>query len=165
MLKNNKGFTLIELLVTIIILGLISTVSIVTITSYYEKSKEKANESFSKQLKNHIEDYIALRGSKHFSSQSTVEAKEKCYKDIDGVEKCDSVTLYHATSNPPTVEDIEGYTNKKIINPSNNIECTNDNINISLYRDSDYVYCFKVEAIGTTSCINASIDTCESLYK
>ena len=61
---NNKGFTLIELLATIIILGIVSTVTIVSVISYYEKSKEKAVSAFEKNIEDYVESYNAMYGSK-----------------------------------------------------------------------------------------------------
>ena len=42
-MKNKKGFTLIELLATIVIIGVVLAISIVGVTSYLNKSEEKAN--------------------------------------------------------------------------------------------------------------------------
>ncbi len=37
---NNKGFTMIELLVTIALLAIVSTISVISITAFVNKSKE-----------------------------------------------------------------------------------------------------------------------------
>lgn len=161
---NKKGFTLIELLATIVILGLIFSVTSVTIVSYYEKSKEKSSDAFIKQLEGYIDSYITLYSS-NFNFSSSGESKNKCHTNISGTETCNSVKLYSVTNNP-NIETIEEYlSNKEFINPSSSVRCNTDNTKLSIYRDSDYVYCFKLEKINETSCIDDTVNTCNRIYK
>lgn len=160
---NNKGFTLVELLATIAILAIISTITIVAVVSYYQKSKEESEEIFYNQLENYVEDYISLYGST-LSYNTTGTLKQKCYTSTTGTEVCNNVTLFSATSNPGIVTIANNFVNKDLINPSTEVECTNSNIKVSVYRDTDFVYCFKIEKKTTTSCISKTIDTCTNLY-
>lgn len=171
---NNKGFSLIELLATIIILGILGAVGSVSYINYLEKSQEKAKEAFVKQLENSVEDYISMYGTSEliFNNNGT---KEKCYIEVNGpdnnVEVCDEVNYYSASNNPEFGTIVTYVSDKDFVNPVTKIPCTDDNLNIEIYRDSDYVYCFKVKPNGTESCIDKpavgdyAIDTCKNLYK
>lgn len=165
---NRKGFTLVELLATIVILGLLTTVTITTVTSYYEKSKTKSEEAFRKQLTKTIESYITLEGSsKTYASYGTYY---KCRNSGDGT-VCDATSLSYATTTLDEVNDAKLTNNNNFTNPSNEQEC-NPSTPITIYRDSDYVYCFVAEFDCLTEVddpdplkkITKKISTCENLY-
>ena len=61
---NNKGFTLIEVISVVIILGIIVSLVIPSLFGYFDTTKEKSEEIFSKQLSKIIDDYVSLEGSK-----------------------------------------------------------------------------------------------------
>lgn len=163
---NKKGFTLVELLATIIILGLLTTVTITTVTSYYGKSKTKSEEAFRKQLTKTIESYITLNGSsKTYTSKGTYY---KCHASGDGT-KCDATSLSEATTTLGAVKGDNLTNNNNFTNPGNDQECLDDT-SITIYRDSDYVYCFVAkfdcltEDKDSDPKITKEISTCENLY-
>jgi len=160
---NNKGFTLVELLATIVILGIISTVTIVTVTEYYQRSKEKAEEAFYKQLEGYVYDYITLSGSKLAYVNSGYTNLQKCYKDGED-EICENTTLKKASDNFQLGTLIESVVSKDVLNPKTDVKCTDSNTTLNIYRDSDYVYCFSIKPNGN-SCISETISTCENIYK
>ena len=175
---NNKGFTLVELLATIVILGLVTSFVFVTVTDYYSASKDKSEEVFYKQIESYMEDYIALDGSKekNYKNYGTVR-KHYCEMfegDTCKEEVYEEVTL--EVSNSFKIETVAGeIVDGKLINPKTEVECTNDNTNITVYRDSDFVYCYIIKPNGT-SCLSEYTDendktkqkvinTCKGLYK
>lgn len=174
---NKKGFTLIELLATVVILAVVSSVTIVAVTSYYKKGREKAEEIFVEQLKDYVKDYISLYGSSHNFSESLGE-KNKCYKTIegDGYNCNNKVILYRDPSSKDLDNIMENMTNKDILNPNTKASCT-EHDKVTLYRDSDYVYCFVIEANSVDTCVpridslydetsgKYKIDTCSEIYK
>lgn len=163
MIKNSKGFTLIELLATIVILALISTVTVVSVTGSYQKSKEKAEEAFVHQIENHGADYISLYGSG--LEYNNYGKYKKCYKNYDGVDSCDDVDVVKTKEDEVGIRDIsDSVANKEFVNPSTEEQCTNDNTKLTIYRDSDFVYCFTLEPVGDNSCISDKIDTCSGIY-
>lgn len=165
---SNKGFTLVELLATIVILGILSGVTIVSVTSYYKKSQEKAETAFIKQLENYIEDYISQYGSKLKIDTINGENKNKCYIKIEEntqEEVCNTITLYPIINDPNITDINNNITNKDLINPATKEKCTDDNVKIEIFKDTDYVYCFTIEASNQPSCISDKIDTCAGLYK
>lgn len=56
---NNKGFTLIELLAVIVLLGVITSITIVAVNASYKKAKEKGEEVFVSNVVKAAESYIA----------------------------------------------------------------------------------------------------------
>lgn len=158
---NNKGFTLIELLATMAILGIISTVTIVSITSYYKKSEEKAVSAFEKNITDYVDSYISLYGSKEiYTSYNSGSIYKKCYKIIENsieTEKCNETKLSYTTIKFNKMYE-KNITNNDVINPSTNVKCEEEDIKI--YKDSDYVYCFLLEG----ACTN-KINTCKNKYK
>ena len=162
---NKKGFTLVELLATIALLAIIGAISFVSITAFYEKSKEKSNEAFKKQIKTYVDDYISLYSST-LKFSTTGDKKNKCYQESEGVDVCDEVMVYPVNSVVTINTIIDSVVNdSSLMNPSTEIECTNDNTSIEIYRDTDFVYCFNIiPKSGTENCINETLSTC-GFYK
>ena len=158
---NNKGFTLIELLATIVILGIISTVTVVSVVNFFQKSKEKSEDVFIGQIKNYMSDYSSLYGSK--LNYTGDKEYKKCYENFDD-EVCSNVILKF--SKDKGIEDVENaIVDEDLVNPSTKIKCDNSNTGLTIYRDSDYVYCFALEPVGDNSCISDTISSCENIYK
>ncbi len=186
---NNKGFTLVELLATIVILSLITSITVVTITSVYSNSKDKAEEVFKQELTNIIEDYITMNNSK-FKLKRTDSCNKNssgniigdlnnniCFKSKETNEYIGSVYYYVTYKdnikingiNKTSTDNIRLYdlidsgiiTEKDLINPKNKIKCSN--INITIERNDDYKYCFKTSPANLDCLtINKSINTCKS---
>ena len=183
---NNKGFTLIELLAVIVLLALISSVTIVTITSMYNNSKDKAEEVFRQELSSMIEDYITLNNSKFKlkrkdscnSASGNVGYLNNniCYKSKEANEYNGDIYYYvtykdnvkingitKTSSNNIRLYDLIDsgiITEKDLINPKNQTKCSN--INITVERNNDYKYCFKTSP-ANLDCLtkNKSINTCQ----
>ena len=56
---NNKGFTLVELLATIVILGIISTIAVVSIDKMLDHSKEVECDSILQSITNAAKEYVS----------------------------------------------------------------------------------------------------------
>lgn len=162
---NNKGFTLVELLATIAILSIITIVTIVSVTSYYDKSRKKTEEIFNSNLINYTMDLISLNGAKNkkFTTDKNYNY-QKCYTSNSKIICKDTIIEY---SNNYTIEEVEeNITNENIINPVTKKKCTNNNLDITIYRDSDFVYCTTISPKDEeNSCINNIITNCNDKYK
>ena len=150
---NNKGFTLIELLAVIAILALVTTVTIVSVISYFGTATDKAEEVFVRELSNIIEDYIGLKANTfNFTKNDSITCSKV------------SCPIYVA-SNAFKLEDLvteELTTQNDLINPKTSTSCDVNSL-ITVYRSSNYVYCFKasLDCYVDEAGISKEINTCD----
>ena len=164
---NRKGFTLIELLAVIVVLGLVVLISVPIISDASTKSKIKSEEVFVDRLTQAIDSYVKLN-----SDTISFSCKiDKC----EGTKTVNEKDTYNITYQMGiiTINDIinDGIlTQKDFVNAGNNnknVSC-DPNAEVEVYKDSDFVYCYKVE-INSLNCLTDAykknkkyaIDTCE----
>lgn len=166
---NRKGFTLIELLAVIVVLGLVLLISVPIISDAYTKSKIKSEEVFVDRLTQAIDSYVKLNSdTMSFSCNS-----DRC----EGTKTVNEKDTYNITyqMGTITINDIinDGIlTQKDFVNAGNNnknVSCE-PNAEVEVYKDSDFVYCYKVhkDSLGcltkeykSTIKGDYAIDTCE----
>lgn len=143
---DNKGFTLIELLATITILSLVVTISYFSIINIFNNSKNSAEKTFVKSLSGSLDEYIALNAS-GYSYTKCSESDGNCKNSNSKYFDCElmSCPVYYVSD----AFDLGDLVNSKLvnsselINPKNNKVC-NNNSKVTVYRDSNYRYCFKM---------------------
>ena len=166
---NRKGFTLIELLAVIVVLGLVLLISVPIISDAYTKSKIKSEEVFVDRLTQAIDSYVKLNSdTMSFSCKS-----DRC----EGTKTVNEKDTYNITyqMGTITINDIindDILTQKDFVNAGNNnknVSCE-PNAEVEVYKDSDFVYCYKVhkDSLGcltkeykSTIKGDYAIDTCE----
>lgn len=162
---NRKGFTLIELLAVIVVLGLVLLISVPIISDAYTKSKIKSEEVFVDRLTQAIDSYVKLNSdTMSFSCNS-----DRC----EGTKTVNEKDTYNITyqMGTITINDIinDGIlTQKDFVNAGNKDATCNTTAKIEVYKDSDFVYCYKME-INSLNCLTDAykknkkyaIDTCE----
>ena len=163
---NRKGFTLIELLAVIVVLGLVLLISVPIISDAYTKSKIKSEEVFVDRLTHAIDSYVKLNSdTMSFSCES-----DRCEgrKTENGKEY--DITYQKGVI---TINDIinDGIlTQKDFVNAGNKDATCNTTAKIEVYKDSDFVYCYKAhkDSLGcltkeykSTIKGDYAIDTCE----
>lgn len=171
---NRKGFTLIELLAVIVVLGLVLLISVPIISDAYTKSKIKSEEVFVDRLTQAIDSYVKLNSD---TMSFSCKSDNKCVGRKTVNEK-DTYTITYQMG-IITINDIinDGIlTQKDFVNAGNNnkdsnnnkdAKCNND-AEVEVYKDSDFVYCYKME-IDSLNCLTDAykknkkyaIDTCE----
>ena len=163
---NRKGFTLIELLAVIVVLGLVLVVTIPSITSAYKNSKIKSEEVFIDRLTQAIDSYVKLNSDTMSFS---------CKSDRCEGRKTENGKEYDITYQKGviTINDIikDGIlTQKDFVNAGNKKTTCNTAAEVEVYKDSDFVYCYKVhkDSLGcltkeykSTIKGDYAIDTCE----
>lgn len=144
---NNKGFTLIEVISVVIILGIIVSLVIPSLFGYFDTTKEKSEEIFSKQLSKIIDDYVSLEGSKIKFDNTNYKLVKKCNPFI--TDDCKEVKVYKNITKVTFQNLIDANLTKEkdIINPndSNNDNNCDLNTEITVYKDEEYVYCFETK--------------------
>ncbi len=154
---NRKGFTLIELLAVIVVLGLVLVVTIPSITSAYKNSKIKSEEVFVDRLTQAIDSYVKLN-SDEIKYQSTGNGTKK-----ENGEEYD-ITYQKGTI---TINDIikDGIlTQKDFVNAGNKDATCNTNAEVEVYKDSDFVYCYKMKKDNLNCFTEAYKKTIEGDY-
>ena len=161
---NRKGFTLIELLAVIVVLGLVTLISVPIISDAYTKSKIKSEEVFADRLTQAIDSYVKLNSDTINFNENGTGTKTVNEKDTY------NITYQMGTI---TINDIinDGIlTQKDFVNAGNKDATCNTTAKIEVYKDSDFVYCYKVhkDSLGcltkeykSTIKGDYAIDTCE----
>lgn len=148
---NRKGFTLIEVLVVIVILGIVLLIAGPTLINVYEDSKLKSEEIFTKRLSQSIDGYIKLNSSDiDFTSDGTAYKTEEGTSYQVDIYKGKKIVQDIIDDNLLSIEDYVNAGNKDYVNLETNKKSCVTSAEIEVYKDSDYVYCYKVkkESLG-----------------
>lgn len=138
---NRKGFTLTELLATLVILGIIAGIVLVSSLSGLGKAKDDTEEIFIKTIKDAMNIYLDS-DAKDLTYSDMVCSISKSHDTNVNIYKTSEITfneIINSKFHPLTESDL--------INPANkDVKCSNSlNIPVSVYRDDDYVYYYKIE--------------------
>lgn len=144
---NKKGFTLIELIAVIVILSIILVFVVPNLLDTYKRSKLKTEKAFVDQLSKGIESYITLYSNE--MSFSKVDGKfVKEITDNRSDKPSYDVDVYKADITVKDIIDKNIIESSEYINPGNRGDntkkCKPETDTITVYRDSDFVYCFKM---------------------
>lgn len=112
---NNRGFTLIELLVTIILLGIISAISYVSINETIKKSKINDCKNIINNIKSATKEYIS---DNRYDPSFANNDYQKIIK----------------------VEDLNNYLNGSIVNPFTKATIDKDKLTISVELNNNYTF-------------------------
>lgn len=151
---NKKGFTLVELLATLVILGIVVSLTIVGMNINLNNTKKKTEEVFIGTIKDALKMYLDsdARTLEYNSSSTSVCTIDKALKDNVKVYKTSSVvtldTIINSKYSPLLNEDL--------VNPNNEANC-NINASVDIYRDEDYVYYYKMKK-GNLNCLTIDLD-------
>ena len=134
---NRKGFTLIELLAVLVVLGIVLLISMPSITDAYKNSKIKSEEAFVQRLTQTIDSYVKLN-----SDEITFDEKGTGTKNENGSPY--TITYQKGIVGVSNIINSGILTQKDFINPGNKEEICKEDAQIEVYKDSDFVYCYKV---------------------
>lgn len=135
---NRKGFTLIELLAVIVILGIILVIAVPSLANVYKDSKLKTEEIFVGRLSESIDSYVKLNsGYIAFSTDGTATKEEEG--------ETYTVNISKGTISVQDIINDNIISSEDYINPGNKEVSCSTTAEIEVYKDSDYVYCYKVK--------------------
>ena len=135
---NRKGFTLVELIATLVILGIIMSIVLISVTGDLSNAKNKTEDVFVDTIKDAMDIYLSSDAKKlNFST--------KCSNSLDKI--YGTVNVYKVTTNFSAVinSEYKPITKKDLVNPANEDATCNSNASITIYRDEDYVYYYSVK--------------------
>ena len=138
---DRRGFTLVELLATLVILGIIMGIVVITVLGGFDNTKEKTEEAFISTLEDALDIYLDS-DAKNLSYSDLVCTINKTHKL--------GVKIYKTTSSVTFLDVINSeyhpITQSDLVNPANKEKKCKDasEININIYIDEDYVYYYSV---------------------
>lgn len=117
MLKNKKGFTLVELLATVTILGILSTIAIVSVSGLLQKGRNKHYKTAEKQM---------IQAAQSYAQQN----RGALPKTINGTSEIQLNTLIANKY----INELKDHTNKVNCDP------TNSKVTITKTSQTNYSY-------------------------
>ena len=164
---NRKGFTLVEVLATIVIISILGVVAYTGVTNYIKTSKEKAEDKFLDEIKSEIDSYISLNSAGFKKVGNTISFEKLIVKkgtsvtNQTEVKKSATAWKVQISGKNLTFDDLINNLKMtdKFQNPNTGEICSN-NIEIEIYKDSDYVYYYCVNMKEAQGCPSSkNIDT------
>ena len=138
-MKNKmNGFTLVELLATLVILGIVIGITIITVSNSFKNAKTKTEDVFVKTIEDALSIYIDSDARSLSFSSTPVCALNKTHGYVNVYKATDIVTfddVVNSSYRPITIDDL--------VNPANEEVKCDSSVTLNIYRDNDYVYYYK----------------------
>ena len=138
---NRRGFTLVELLATLVILGVVLGITIVSVNGIFKDSKNKTEDVFVGTIKDAMEIYLSSSDVKDLDF--SVECSNTLNKSFGNRKVYKAYTNFGEVIN----SDYRPISQSDLVNPANeDVSCRlGENISINIYRDEDFVYYYSVD--------------------
>lgn len=142
---NRRGFTLVELLATLVVLGIIMGIVLVSTTSRFDDTKNKTEEAFVSTIEDAMNIYMNSDGKKLNYTDSVCT--------INKTHGIAYVYKTRITFDKVINSEYMPISQNDLINPANkDKKCSlGEDIIVDVYRDSDYVYYYKIN--GNMGCL------------
>ena len=137
---NRRGFTLVELLATLVILGIVASIVLISVNGGFNNAKDKTEDVFVKTVKDAMDIYLDSDAKKlNFSkvevcTLNKTHGKSKVYKSNDNI-----------TLNSVINSEFHPISEDDLVNPVNSSKCDKNTI-VNIYRDEDYVYYYEIDS-------------------
>lgn len=142
---NRKGFTLIELLATLVLLGIVTGITVFSVSGIFNNTKNKSEDAFVETIKDAMDIYLSGNNPKDSNGNKLnfTECSNKLNKTHGLVKVYKASTYFNSVINSEYRPISQG----DLVNPANEeVSCKNaDNIGVTIYRDDDYVYYYKIQ--------------------
>ena len=153
---NQKGFSLIELIATIVILGIIASITIFVVSSSFTKTKEKTEDVFIKTLEDALNIYIDSKDAKKLTFNTEVCTVNKRFNSSK-IYQSNSLTFGYVID--PANNEYTPLVAEEFVNPANKDktgakEC-NLNSTVYIYRDEEEIYYYLVKK-SDLECLNTT---------
>ncbi|MBQ2872996.1 MAG: prepilin-type N-terminal cleavage/methylation domain-containing protein [Bacilli bacterium] len=137
---NRKGFTLVELLATLVVLGIVMSIVLVSVNGGFGEAKNKTEDVFIDTIKDAMDMYLN-------SDAKELDFDTTCSNSID--KTYGEVKVYKASTNFQNVinSKYKPITQDDLVNPANkDVDCVDAvNIIVNVYRDEDFVYYYSID--------------------
>lgn len=164
---NKRGFTLIELLATLVVLGIITGIVLVSSTSLFKDKKSDTEDVFVDTLKDAIKIYIDELGGVELNGSPVCTIEKSIHPNGVGIYEVKN-EVKTITFRDITNSKYKPLTKGDMINPANKVKCNID-AEIHIYADSDFAYYYKFTGSDLT-CLSKNTGVisnlpCECLSK
>ncbi len=137
---NRKGFTLVELLATLVVLGIIVGITIVSVNGIFGSAKNKTQSVFEENIKDVLGAYINMN-LRDFEFNNVEECTVNKTHGVVNIYKAKEVISF----NDIISDDSKLITAEDMVNPANeDMPCNLDAKVISIYKDEDYIYYYSI---------------------
>lgn len=151
--RKKNGFTLVELLATIIILGIVVGLTVVGTNGAFRNAKARTEDVFVKTLEDALDIYVdsdAKRLKFPDENEEPICTINKTHKKGVKVYKAkDNVTFANVINS-----DYSPLVESEVVNPANEETKCSLGAAVSIYRDEDFVYYYKVAKSGFNCLLN-----------
>ena len=142
---NRHGFTLVELLATLVVLGIIMGIVVVSVNGNFGDAKNQTEDVFVATIEDALDVYLDSDAKKlefPYKSEDSFCTLNKTHGSVSVFKSSTVVTFYNvinSTYHPIAESDL--------INPANkDVACANSSdITVNVYRDSDFVYYYSID--------------------
>lgn len=164
---NRRGFTLIELLATLVVLGIITGIVLVSSTSLFKDKKSDTEDVFVDTLKDAIKIYIDELGGVELNGSPVCTIEKSIHPNGVGIYEVKN-EVKTITFRDITNSKYKPLTKGDMINPANKKKCNID-AEIHIYADSDFAYYYKFTG-SDLECLSKNTEVisnlpCECLSK
>ena len=149
MKRKKNGFTLVELLATIIILGIVVGLTVVGTNGAFRNAKARTEDVFVKTLEDALDIYVDSDAKRLNFGTTEVCTINKTHKKGVKVYKASDVTFANVINS-----DYSPLVESEMVNPANEETKCSLGAAVSIYRDEDFVYYYKVAKSGFNCLLN-----------
>lgn len=142
---NRRGFTLVELLATLVILGIVASIVLISVNGGFNNAKDKTEDVFVKTVKDAMDIYLDSDAKKLNFSKVEVCTLNKTHGKSKVYKSSDNITLNNIINS-----EFHPITQDDLVNPVNSSKCDKNTI-VNIYRDEDYVYYYEID--GDMGCL------------
>lgn len=137
---NRRGFTLVELLATLVILGIVTSIVVISINGGFNNAKDKTEDVFVKTVKDAMDIYLDSDAKKLKFSETEFCTLNKTHGMSIVYKSSDNITL-----NSVIDSEFHPISEEDLVNPVNSSKCNKDTV-VNIYRDDDYVYYYEIDS-------------------